>query len=645
MISINNLSLVFGERYLLDSVSFMINKRDRIGLTGKNGAGKSTLLKIIAGEIQPTDGGVSKSANLKIGYLPQTKVYSEGETVRNEAKKAFSDTIKIKEELDTMNIMLTEREDYESDSYMKLIDDIHMRNDLLSLSGYDTMEAEIESVLKGLGFKQEDFERKCEEFSGGWRMRIELAKILLASPDVFLLDEPTNHLDIDSITWLESFLQNYSGAVVLVSHDRAFLDNITERTIEISLGKVYDYKVPYTKYTELRKERIEQQLRAYENQQKQIKDTEDFIDRFRYKATKSVQVQSRIKQLNKLDIIEIDHEDNSKIKIRFQPAIRSGEIAVSGKELAKYYGDKKVFADANIEIERGDKVALVGRNGEGKTTMIKMINSEIEYSGDIKIGHNIKIGYFAQNQADLLDANLSVLDTVDMVAVGDIRKKIRDILGAFLFSGEDVDKKVKVLSGGERTRLAMVKLLLEPYNLLILDEPTNHLDLRTKDILKEALNNFEGTIIVVSHDRDFLSGLVDKVYEFADGNVKEYLGGISDFLYAKKMSCFKEYENIKVGKNIIKEDKQTDNISENKRSYEENKKYNRELRRLENIVSNLEKDISKTEQIIEKMVEDMANGSSDVNLYDDYADAKSKLSAFMSEWETAVENLEKFQSS
>ncbi|MCC8174235.1 MAG: ATP-binding cassette domain-containing protein, partial [Odoribacter sp.] len=519
MISVNNVSVIFGGFYLLDSVSFLINKRDRIGLTGKNGAGKSTLLKILAGLQAPSEGFISRAGDIKIGYLPQTMLYKDGNTVRKEAEKAFSDLIDLRNEVERLNEEIANREDYESDSYGKLLEKVSDLNEQLSIRGESNIDGEVELVLKGLGFKQEDLERKCEEFSGGWRMRIELAKILLAKPDIFLLDEPTNHLDIESITWLESFLQSYPGAVVLVSHDRAFLDNVTKRTVEISLGKVYDYKVPYTQYTELRKERIEQQLRAYQNQQKQIKDTEEFIERFRYKATKAVQVQSRIKQLEKLDIIEIENEDSSKINIRFQPAVRSGEIVISGKELHKSYGKKEVLKDVDIDILRGEKVAFVGKNGEGKTTLVKMIMNEIPYEGSIKIGHNVNIGYFAQNQADLLDEKLTVLETVDNVAVGEIRKKIRDILGAFLFSGEDIDKKVAVLSGGERTRLAMVRLLLEPYNVLILDEPTNHLDLRTKDILKDALRNFEGTVIVVSHDRDFLNGLADKVFEFANKGV------------------------------------------------------------------------------------------------------------------------------
>ena len=542
MISINNVSVLFGDYALLDSISFLVNKRDRIGLTGRNGAGKSTLLKILAGVQEPSEGSVSVPSGLKIGYLPQTKVYAEGKTVRKEAETAFNDVLDLQAELEHLHRELGERTDYESDSYMALIDKLNVKTEMLHMRGADNMDGEVEVVLKGLGFRQEDLERRCEEFSGGWRMRIELAKILLARPDVFLLDEPTNHLDIESISWLESFLQGYPGAVVLVSHDRAFLDNITTRTVEISLGKIYDYKVSYTRFTELRKERIEQQQRAYENQQKQIKDTEDFIERFRYKATKAVQVQSRIKQLEKIERIEIEQEDSARINVRFQPAVRSGDIVVSGRDLSKAYGDHVVLHEVNLDVLRGEKVAFVGRNGEGKTTLVKMIMDQIPYEGNLKIGHNVNIGYFAQNQADLLDPSLSVLDTVDQVAVGEIRKKIRDILGAFLFSGEDVDKKVKVLSGGERTRLAMVRLLLEPYNVLILDEPTNHLDMKTKDILKQALMDFDGTLIVVSHDRDFLDGLVSKVYEFGNQKVTEHLEGIYEFMQRKKMENLRELE-------------------------------------------------------------------------------------------------------
>ena len=629
MISVNNVSVVFGGFYLLDSVSFLINKKDRIGLTGRNGAGKSTTLKMLAGLQIPSEGNISMASDIKIGYLPQTKVYTDGNTVRKEAEKAFADLFALKDEVERLNLELAGREDYESEAYMKLLDKIHEKTELLAIR---------EVVLKGLGFKPEDLDRNCEEFSGGWRMRIELAKILLARPDIFLLDEPTNHLDIESISWLESFLQTYSGAVVLVSHDRAFLDNVTTRTLEISLGKVYDYKVAYSQFEQLHKERIEQQMRAYQNQQKQIKDTEDFIERFRYKATKSVQVQSRIKQLEKLERIEVEEEDMARITVRFQPAVRSGEIVLTGKELTKAYGDHVVLKGIQLDIKRGEKIAFVGKNGEGKSTLVKMIMNEIPFEGELKIGHHVNIGYFAQNQADLLDPEVSVLDTVDRVAEGEIRKKIRDILGAFLFSGEEVDKKVKVLSGGERTRLAMVRLLLEPYNLLILDEPTNHLDMRTKDILKEALRKFEGTVIVVSHDRDFLTGLADKVYEFANQHIKEYLGGITDFLAAKKIACFREYEQLHKPKgNGISNDEAEREVSENKLSFEERKQLNKEIRKAEQRVTELESEVVALEK-------QMAAGVVNDELLKKYGETQKELEEAMTEWEKATEEEEEVKS-
>ena len=644
MISINNVSVLFGDYALLDSISFLVNKRDRIGLTGRNGAGKSTLLKILAGVQEPSEGSVSMPSGLKVGYLPQTKVYAEGKTVREEAGTAFNDVLGLQREVERLHAELAERTDYESDSYMSLIDKLNEKTEMLHMRGADNMNGEVEVVLKGLGFRQEDMDRRCEEFSGGWRMRIELAKILLARPDVFLLDEPTNHLDIESISWLESFLQGYPGAVVLVSHDRAFLDNITSRTVEISLSKIYDYKVSYTKFTELRKERSEQQLRAYENQQKQIKDTEDFIERFRYKATKAVQVQSRIKQLEKIELIEVEQEDSARINVRFQPAVRSGDVVVSGRDLTKAYGNHVVLREVNLDVLRGEKVAFVGRNGEGKTTLVKMIMDQIPYEGTLKIGYNVNIGYFAQNQADLLDPSLSVLDTVDQVAVGDIRKKIRDILGAFLFSGEDVDKKVKVLSGGERTRLAMVRLLLEPYNVLILDEPTNHLDMRTKDILKDALKKFDGTVIVVSHDRDFLIGLADKVYEFTNKNIKEYLGGVTHFLEAKKLECFREYEQMHPRKVQVEEKVAEQPVSENKAAFEERKQWNKEIKRLEVKIEKSELEIADLEQAIVDAEGKMATGTISDELLKTYDEAKKRLEACMREWEEENERLEMLKS-
>ena len=633
MISVNNVSVVFGGFYLLDSVSFLINKKDRIGLTGRNGAGKSTTLKMLAGLQIPSEGNISMASDIKIGYLPQTKVYTDGNTVRKEAEKAFADLFALKDEVERLNLELAGREDYESEAYMKLLDKIHEKTELLAIRGENNIDREVEVVLKGLGF------------SGGWRMRNELAKILLARPDIFLLDEPTNHLDIESISWLESFLQTYSGAVVLVSHDRAFLDNVTTRTLEISLGKVYDYKVAYSQFEQLHKERIEQQMRAYQNQQKQIKDTEDFIERFRYKATKSVQVQSRIKQLEKLERIEVEEEDMARITVRFQPAVRSGEIVLTGKELTKAYGDHVVLKGIQLDIKRGEKIAFVGKNGEGKSTLVKMIMNEIPFEGELKIGHHVNIGYFAQNQADLLDPEVSVLDTVDRVAVGEIRKKIRDILGAFLFSGEEVDKKVKVLSGGERTRLAMVRLLLEPYNLLILDEPTNHLDMRTKDILKEALRKFEGTVIVVSHDRDFLTGLADKVYEFANQHIKEYLGGITDFLAAKKIACFREYEQLHKPKgNGISNDEAEREVSENKLSFEERKQLNKEIRKAEQRVERAEQRVTELESEVAALEKQMAAGVVNDELLKKYGETQKELEEAMTEWEKATEEEEEVKS-
>jgi len=536
MVSIQNLSVEFSAKTLFDNISYVINKRDKIALVGKNGAGKSTMLKIIAGLQMPTSGNVSMPADISVGYLPQQMQLNDTLTVIQEVRKAFAHIDEMHKQLDNINKALETRSDYESESYQDLIDRMTSLTDRISLEVTENQDAEIEKTLIGLGFKRDDFNRQTSEFSGGWRMRIELAKLLLVRPDVLLLDEPTNHLDIESIQWLEQFLSTKANAVVLVSHDRAFIDNVTNRTIEISLGKIYDYAVNYSKFVELRKERIEQQMRAYQNQQKQISDTEDFIERFRYKATKSVQVQSRIKQLAKIERIEVDEVDTSHLNLKFPPAPRSGDYQVIAENVEKKYGNHVVFSNANLTIKRGEKVAFVGKNGEGKSTLVKCIMGEIPFEGNLKIGHNVKIGYFAQNQAQLLDEDISVFDTIDRVAVGDIRTKIRDILGAFMFGGEDSDKKVKVLSGGEKTRLAMIRLLLEPVNLLILDEPTNHLDMKTKDILKQAIKDFNGTVIVVSHDREFLDGLVEKVYEFGGGKIRECLGGIYEFLEKKKMT-------------------------------------------------------------------------------------------------------------
>ena len=541
-ISINSLKVEFSAKCLFDNISYIINRKDKIALVGKNGAGKSTMLKIIAGIQKPTSGSVSVPRNTTIGYLPQHMTLNDTSTVIDEVRTAFSHIREMHESLDHMTAELSERTDYESREYQELIEAMTAMSDRIAMEESDNCEAEMEKTLLGLGFTRDDFNRPTAEFSGGWRMRIELAKLLLTRPDVLLLDEPTNHLDIESIQWLENFLITKANAVVLVSHDRAFIDNVTNRTIEISLGKIYDYSVNYTKYVALRAERLEQQMRAYQNQQKMIKDTEDFIERFRYKATKSVQVQSRIKQLAKIERLEVDEVDTSHLNLKFPPAPRSGDYPVIADNLGKAYGEHQVFDHATFTIKRGEKVAFVGKNGEGKSTLVKCIMNEIPYTGSLKIGHNVKIGYFAQNQAQLLDGEITVFDTIDRVAVGDIRTKIRDILGAFMFGGEASDKKVKVLSGGEKTRLAMIRLLLEPVNLLILDEPTNHLDMKTKDILKEAIKEFDGTVIVVSHDREFLDGLVEKVYEFGGGQVRECLGGIYEFLEKKKLASLAELE-------------------------------------------------------------------------------------------------------
>ena len=542
MISVEGLTVEFGGFTLFDDVSFVVNKKDRIALVGKNGAGKSTMLKIFAGLQSPTSGTVSIPKETTIGYLPQQMQLTDSRTVREEAEQAFGHIQEMEKEIERLNLELAERTDYETESYQKLIDKVTHLSEHFQLMGGSNYHAELERTLIGLGFNRSDFERPTSEFSGGWRMRIELAKLLLRRPDVLLLDEPTNHLDIESIQWLENFIATRANAVILVSHDRAFIDNTTSRTIEIELGSIYDYKVKYSEYVELRKERREQQLRAFENQQKKLADTEAFIERFRYKATKSVQVQSRIKQLEKVERIEVDEVDTAMLSLKFPPAPRSGSYPVIMENVAKRYGDHLIFKDVTLTINRGDKVAFVGKNGEGKSTLVKCIMEQIDYEGKLQLGHNVKIGYFAQNQAQLLDDNLTVFDTIDYVAQGDIRTKIRDILGAFMFGGEASEKKVKVLSGGERSRLAMIRLLLEPVNLLILDEPTNHLDMRSKDVLKDALREFDGTVIVVSHDREFLDGLVDKVYEFGNQRVVEHLGGIYEFLEKKKMDSLRELE-------------------------------------------------------------------------------------------------------
>lgn len=642
MISVEGLTVSFGGFTLFDKVSFVVNKKDRIALVGKNGAGKSTMLKIFAGIQMPTSGTVSVPKEVSIGYLPQQMVLTDTNTVREEAEKAFNFIHEVENEIERLNIQLSERTDYESEAYQKIIDRLTHQTELFQMLGGNNYQAELERTLLGLGFNREDFERQTSEFSGGWRMRIELAKLLLRRPDVLLLDEPTNHLDIESIQWLETFLQTRANAVILVSHDRAFIDNTTTRTVEIELGKIYDYKTNYSHYVVLRKERREQQLRAYENQQKKLADTEAFIERFRYKATKSVQVQSRIKQLEKIERIEVDDVDTAMLSLKFPPAPRSGSYPVIAEELSKSYGDHLVFAHATFTINRGDKVAFVGKNGEGKSTLVKCIMNEIDYTGKLQLGHNVKIGYFAQNQAQLLDENLSVFDTIDRVALGDIRTKIRDILGAFMFGGEASDKKVKVLSGGERSRLAMIRLLLEPVNLLILDEPTNHLDMRSKDVLKDALKEFDGTVIVVSHDREFLDGLVDKVYEFGNQRVTEHLGGIYDFLERKKMDSLQELELVatKASSSVKVDDLPV--VSASKLSYEAQKEQNRIIKKLERNIASTETRISELENEISKIEELMTTpeGAADTSLYETHDALKKELAQRMDEWTQSTIELE-----
>ena len=646
MISIENLSVEFSVKPLFTDVSYVINRHDRIALVGKNGAGKSTMLKIIAGLQQPTRGRVSKPKELTIGYLPQVMVLSDTLTVRQETEKAFSDTITLEQHLDSLNQQLADRTDYESDEYQALIEEMTNLNEQLTMINSNNRDAEIEKTLLGLGFERKDFDRPTSEFSGGWRMRIELAKILLQRPDLLLLDEPTNHLDIESIQWLEKFLATNSATVLLISHDRAFLDNVTNRTIEITCGTIHDYNVNYSKYVVLHAERIEQQRRAYENQQKMIEETRDFIERFRYKATKAIQVQSRIKQLEKIVPIEIDEVDNSRLNLKFPPAPRSGDFPVICNGVEKSYGDHLIFKDVEFMIRRGEKVAFVGRNGEGKSTLVKCIMDQIPFNGELKIGHGVKIGYFAQNQAQLLDENLTVFDTIDRVAVGDIRTRIKDILGAFMFGGENIEKKVKVLSGGERSRLAMIRLLLEPVNLLILDEPTNHLDISSKQVLKDAIKAFDGTAIIVSHDRDFLDGLVSKVYEFGNQRVREHLCGIYEYLEKKNLDSLQELE---------KKDKTADKASDKTAaeqpakpqtsdtlSFEEQKDLKRKRSQLEKTVKATEKQISDLEQEISELETKMTTpeGSSDQNLYIRHGQLRQELEAATEKWMEASEELE-----
>ncbi len=637
MISLDNLTVSYGGWTLFDEISFLINEKDRIGLVGKNGAGKTTLLRIITGEQQPTEGAVTINGECTIGYLPQQMRVADTTTLKAETEKAFDEVLRLEAEIATLTAEIAERTDYESEEYETLLHRLNDAQDRYHILGGDTREADIEKTLLGLGFKRTDFDRATSEFSGGWRMRIELAKLLLRRPSIFLLDEPTNHLDIESIQWLEEYLRNYNGAVLLISHDRAFLDNVTTRTIELSLGHIYDYKVPYSKFVELRAERRAQQMAAYENQQRMIEKTEEFIEKFRYKPTKSNQVQSRIKQLERLERIEVEEEDLATLNIKFPPAPRSGQIVAEVKEVGKAFGEKRIFSDFTFTLERGQKIALVGRNGEGKTTMARMLIGELEATeGTIKIGANVNIGYYAQNQDDLMDGEFTVYDTLDRVAVGDIRTRLRDILGAFLFRGEDIDKKVKVLSGGERSRLAMARLMLEPYNLLVLDEPTNHMDMRSKDILKRAIQRYDGTVVVVSHDRDFLDGIVDRVYEFRDGGVKEYLGGIYYFLEKRKVESLQEIERKDAPTVTIPKESSTGKLS-----YEQRKEQEKLLRKLRKAVETIEAELASLEERIAAYDHKFATATEYNEAdYATYNDLKAQYDKQMHEWEKASYELE-----
>ena len=651
MVSIDQLSVEFSARPLFTDVSFVINPKERIALVGKNGAGKSTLLKIIAGMQQPTRGCVSLQRDVTVGYLPQVMVLSDERTVMEEAETAFAHIREMQERIERLNKELAERTDYDSEDYMELVERFTHENDRYQMMGGQNYRAELERTLQGLGFKREDFDRPTSEFSGGWRMRIELAKLLLQKPDLLLLDEPTNHLDIGSIQWLEQFIATKANAVMLVSHDRAFINNVTNRTIEITCGRINDYKVKYDQYMVLRAERREQQLRAYENQQKEIQETKDFIERFRYKPTKSNQVQSRMKALEKMVLIEVDEIDTSRLHLKFPPCLRSGDYPLICKEVGKRYGEHQVFSDVNLTIKRGEKVAFVGNNGEGKSTLVKCIMNEIPFDGELKVGHNVQIGYFAQNQAQLLDGNITVFDTIDRVAKGEIRLKIRDLLGAFMFGGEASDKYVKVLSGGERSRLAMIKLLLEPVNFLILDEPTNHLDMQSKDVLKNAVKEFDGTVIVVSHDRDFLDGLVSRVYEFGGGKVREHIGGIYEFLRTKEL----ENEGMTgVGNDVnhrqaeaipAKVEESVKAVSASALSYEEMKERNKRIKKAEKAVADCEARIEKLEGDIAAIEARLATpeGATDMSLFTQHGDLKKQLDQVVEEWETASLSLEELK--
>jgi len=653
MISVDNVTIRFGAEVLFDQVSFQVNPGDRIGLVGRNGAGKTTILNLIDGRQEPDEGRIVRSGGTEVGYLPQQMKHQKGKSLYREALNAFESVLALKKRIDSITAELGERTDFESKAYLALIQELANANEQFEIEGGHTIHADVEQTLLGLGFKISDMERPVHEFSGGWRMRIELAKILLRRPDYILLDEPTNHLDIVSIQWLEEFLKNYTGGVLIISHDRAFLDNVTNRTIELSLGKIYDYRVRYSKYVQLKAERIAVQLASFENQQKMIQDTEEFINRFRYKATKAVQVQSRIKQLDKLNRIEVEKEDNLGMSLKFPPSKRSGAIVVETAGLKKQFGENKVLDGVDLVIERGEKVAFVGRNGEGKTTLSRILVGELDHSGMLKIGHNVELGYFAQNQDEIMDGNLTVLETVDHAAVGDIRTKMRDILGAFLFSGEDVDKKVKVLSGGERSRLAMARMLLQPFNLLILDEPTNHLDMHSKDILKNALLAYDGTLIVVSHDREFLDGLVDKVFEFRDQKVKEHLGGIYEFLQRRKLSSLREIERkekpekagsgLTASKPLVVSDIQQAGKESRKVQYTEKKAEEKKIRKIENRVKALEHEIEQIEMELSNLDKLLMNPDNidGMHVYENYDQLKRKHDEALSSWEKQTLLLEK----
>lgn len=639
MISIDSITVEFGGNALFENVSFLIKEKEKIALIGRNGAGKTTLLKLIAGEMSPTRGNISRPKNLTIGYLPQHIKVNDSKTVREETLTAFENIFAIRANIATLTAELNERDDFHTAEYGKLIEELGYQNERLQMFDSDSIEAETEKTLMGLGFRRTDFERRTSEFSGGWRMRIELAKILLRKPDLLLLDEPTNHLDIESINWLESFLKNPKSALLLVSHDKAFVDAVTTRTIEISLGKIYDYKANYSRYLELRAIDRENQIRAYENQQKLIADTQDFINRFRYKPTKAVQVQSRIKMLEKLEPIQIEEVDNSRLNLRFPPPPHSGTISLDIENLTKAYGEHTVLQNIDMQIRRGEKIAFVGKNGEGKTTLVKCIVGDLDYMGSLRLGHNVKVGYFAQNQAATLDDSKTVFQTVDDIATGDIRTKLRNILGAFMFGGDDIDKRVAVLSGGERSRLAMIKLLLSPVNMLILDEPTNHLDISTKNVLKDAIRQFPSSAIIVSHDRDFLDGLVDKVYEFADKKIIEHIGGIGDFLRAKNFNSLHQIEI----KNTDKKDIAPQAVSDSKLQYEQNKERARQIKKQERQIELLEGDIAGLEKEIARLEAEFTDGNSSDELSVKYHKTQHLLEQKMYEWEILSEELEKMK--